>query len=353
VLDRVQLARSDFHATLSRDPESGYRLRVEGPAFDAVPLIDYLKTVKSKASRHHRAGDAGPTRERSPFDIEIRLDELRIDKGSRLNEVTAVVVYHGDSVHKVDVRALMEPVVVEQPHADPEAKKEAEEKRATKLELSYVARGSGHEFRFETDNLGVLVEGLHATTAIQGGTVLVSMARDSPDEPMKGEIAIEKFTVLDLPALAKILEIGSLRGMYAGLTTEGLWFERVTATLTGDDREIEIADGKVLGHGFGITIRGTIDFESDVVDLEGAVTPMETVQRVIGHIPLIGRLLAGWHREGIIAVLYTVKGPMDDADIQVNSYSALTPGITREIFKLVPDDKDSADDKKGSKKKKD
>jgi hypothetical protein len=77
---------------------------------------------------------------------------------------------------------------------------------------------------------------------------------------------------------------------------------------------------------------------------------METLQRVIGRIPLIGRLLAGWNREGIIAVLYKVQGPMNDLDVKVNHFSALTPGITREIHRLAPDDEDSEDKKKGRKK---
>ena len=65
---------------------------------------------------------------------------------------------------------------------------------------------------------------------------------------------------------------------------------------------------------------------------------METIQKVIGRIPLIGRILSGWDREGIIAVLYSIKGPLDDPEIQVKSFSALTPGITREIYKLAPED---------------
>jgi hypothetical protein len=93
-----------------------------------------------------------------------------------------------------------------------------------------------------------------------------------------------------------------------------------------------------------------VDFRRGRFNLNGAVTPMETIQRVIGKIPLIGRLLAGWNREGIIAILYTIKGPMHDPDLDVKGYSALTPGITREIFTFESDIDDS---EKKKKKKKD
>jgi hypothetical protein len=349
-LERVKFGRSDFRATLALDPTTGLRLRVEGPAFDAVPLIDYLKKVKAETAQERRAGDAAPPKDRPPFDIGIRLDELRIAEGSHLNGVITEVVYDGRSVSKVVSHAEMISDAHTHTHSGPESEQEVAEPGNSKLDLSYLPKGNGHELRFETDNLGMLVQGLHVSTAIRGGTVLLTMTRPAPDEPAEGQLAIREFTVVDLPNLAKVLELGSLRGISDGLSEGGLWVKKVSAKLSANDREITIADGKALGHGFGITIRGTVDFNTNVLDLEGAVTPMETVQRVIGHIPLIGRLLAGWNREGIIAVLYDVKGPMENPDFKVNGYSALTPGITREIFRLAPDDDE--EDASGDKHKK-
>jgi hypothetical protein len=65
---------------------------------------------------------------------------------------------------------------------------------------------------------------------------------------------------------------------------------------------------------------------------------MGTLQRFIGHIPLLGRLLTGVNREGIIAAQFSITGKLADPEITAQPLSVLTPGITRDLVKLLPDD---------------
>jgi hypothetical protein len=80
--------------------------------------------------------------------------------------------------------------------------------------------------------------------------------------------------------------------------------------------------------------------------VRGSVAPIATIQRVIGKIPLLGKVLTGPNEEGIIATLFSVRGPFDNLEVDAQRMSTLTPGITRELFKLHPDQKIPKDDEK-------
>ena len=314
---------------MSVDPQTGYRIRVTGNRFDAGPLIDYLKQSGTRM-----AGQSAKVHpEQHPeFDFDIRLETMTIAESSDLNQFSAWGSIDEDGLQNLSVSAEMK----------------AAADVVTKVELTYTTQGEENRFHFETENVGGIVAGFHGSTMLAGGTAKLDATRASRDAPFTGGFQAGEFTLLQSPDLGKILELGSIRGMDEAFHKEGLRFKTVSADFTLDERRLEIRNGKALGHGFGITVEGSVDFNEQSYDLAGAVTPMETIQKIIGHIPLLGRLLAGWDREGVIAFLYTVKGPLKNPDIDVKGYSALTPGITREIFKLTPDGSE-ADDGSGKK----
>ena len=98
------------------------------------------------------------------------------------------------------------------------------------------------------------------------------------------------------------------------------------------------------GRGFGITAEGWVDFEKKILHLSGAVAPARSIRRVLGKIPLVKQILMGPRNEGICATLYSVSGPFDDIDVSANPLSTITPGITREIFKLLPGEHQPSDE---------
>ena len=74
------------------------------------------------------------------------------------------------------------------------------------------------------------------------------------------------------------------------------------------------------------------------MDFEGAVAPMGTIQRLVGKIPVLGKVLAGRDNKGIIATSFSVKGSASEPDVSVQALSTLTPGITRELLRVFPGD---------------
>ena len=97
---------------------------------------------------------------------------------------------------------------------------------------------------------------------------------------------------------------------------------------------IELRDGRAFGPSLGITVDGEIDRRSDQLTLSGTLVPAYTINSVLGSIPLIGTLLIGRQGEGIIALTYSVRGPIEDPNISVNPLSALAPGFLRNFFSI-------------------
>jgi hypothetical protein len=347
VVDRLEFAGNDIRGSVSLDPHTGYRISVTGDQFDAGPLIDHLKARGAPPSGQSSDVEPAAPVQRPGFDFDMRLGTLKIAETAHLDKMSARALIDAKGLKKLDVEAEMKPAVPRHPQAEQQAKVSTD---VATVQLTYGPEGGGHRLHFETDNLGGLAAGLHVSTSLAGGAAKLDATRASAEAPLTGQFEATDFTLLEAPDLAKILELGSVRGMADAFTKEGLWFKKVSADLTFQGRRLSIQQGKALGHGFAITAEGSADFKKRNYNLAGAVTPMETIQRVIGYIPLFGRLLAGWNREGIVAVLYTIKGPMEEPQINVNGYSALTPGITREIFKLAPDDHDPDDSSKKKKK---
>src|SRR3546814_15602035 len=82
----------------------------------------------------------------------------------------------------------------------------------------------------------------------------------------------------------------------------------------------------------GITAKGSIDFDRDAIDLTGVVVPAYSINNFISKIPLLGTILTGGEGEGLFAVVYTVRGAVDDPDVSGYPPSVLPPGFLRDIF---------------------
>jgi len=155
------------------------------------------------------------------------------------------------------------------------------------------------------------------------------------------EIYLLRHTTLTQSNLmTQLLRLTSLQGLLASFTSSGFNINRVKSELSYENRRLAISDLRVHADGLGMVVNGVIDFGADEIDISGALAPSGTLQRVIGHIPLLGRLLTGVQREGIIAAQFTLTGKLAEPEVKAKPLSVLTPGITRDLAKLLPDGDD-------------
>jgi len=168
----------------------------------------------------------------------------------------------------------------------------------------------------------------------QGG-VLNIKAKLPPidtDGPTVGNAEITDFKLKDAPFLAQILSLASLTGLVDTLGGGGLAFERFEVPFTLFDNLLQVRGARLYGPAIGMTGDGDIQLETRLLDFDGTVVPAYSANTIFNDIPVLKELV-GRKGEGVFALNYTVKGPFEKVQINVNPLSALTPGFLRGIFR--------------------
>ena len=73
-----------------------------------------------------------------------------------------------------------------------------------------------------------------------------------------------------------------------------------------------------------------------LVSLRGSLVPATTINKAIGNIPILGKILVGSKTgEGVFGVSFKIKGPPKKIETSVNPIKTLTPRfITRTLEKI-------------------
>jgi hypothetical protein len=110
-------------------------------------------------------------------------------------------------------------------------------------------------------------------------------------------------------------------------------FRQLRAPFSVGGGKFRLNDAYMNGPQLGATMRGSVDFKTQTVDLGGTYVPAYGLNAgVFGAIPVFGKVLTGRKGEGLIGITFTVQGKLTDPAVLVNPMSVLTPGIFRQIF---------------------
>ena len=97
---------------------------------------------------------------------------------------------------------------------------------------------------------------------------------------------------------------------------------------------LELTEARAFSASLGLTVRGRIDQRRGVLDLQGTVVPAYVLNSLLGRIPVLGKLFSAERGGGLVAVNYTLRGPIANPSVSVNPLSALTPGFLRGLFHI-------------------
>ena len=164
-----------------------------------------------------------------------------------------------------------------------------------------------------------------------GGELLMKAVvhDDQPGAPVTGTVRIEDYRVINAPTLARLLSIATLTGIVGELRGKGIRFSRFEMPFSLEEHVVTIRDARTSGFTVGVNAEGTVDLESDRVDISGTIVPAYTFNTLIDVIPVLGELLTGGEGEGLFAATYRVGGTTVEPDISVNPLSVLAPGFLR------------------------
>ena len=143
------------------------------------------------------------------------------------------------------------------------------------------------------------------------------------------------FKVKEMPALTKLLSLASLQGIADLMTGEGIRFKEFEMNFKNENKLMTIDEIYAIGPAISILMNGYIESEK-LVSLRGTLVPATTLNKVIGSLPLIGKILVGKKTgEGVFGVSFKIKGPPKNLKTTVNPIKTLTPRfITRTLEKI-------------------
>lgn len=335
MLDRFTLRHTRLDRLSVERAEAGWAVAFAGGTFDAAP---FLARERGAAGTDSPGGEgdsaATPT-------IELRqskLSRLRFADGRFLSDVILAGRRDGEGWWR---RLHLEAAVPARfAPADPGGDEPAGDAGAggpSRLYLDYAPRPDGRRsLRITAANAGATLRAVNMIDTVTGGKLDVQgLSRGpAPSSPVDAAIDLRDFKVVRAPVLAKVLTIASLTGIGDLLRGDGIGFQRLTGDVVLDGSVLSSDFVHAYGPALGITAKGRIDVEADTSDLQGTIVPAAAINRVLGHIPVLGRLLTGGKGEGIIAVTYRVSGRLSEPEVDVNPLSALAPGFLRGLFGL-------------------
>ena len=295
----------------ARPEGAGWRVRIAGGKLDARPYLERLEGETDK----------GPT---MPIVIEpSRIDEVVLPGGSLMAASVA-----GQRVAEGYLSLDLGADIVS-----------ASARGRIDIKMTPDAQGRRH-LELSTDNMGSLMSAFGIADNIGGGKMQIVANATAPgaDSRIEGQVEGTDFRLMRAPVLANLLLIASLSGIVDALDGEGISFARLTGDIAFDQGVLTTSLMKLYGASLGITAKGSVNFATDVIDLEGSIVPAYAVNQVLGEIPVIGWILTGGEGGGLLAVSYRVSGPVGAPEISVNPLSALTPGFLRGLFDLFEDD---------------
>lgn len=150
---------------------------------------------------------------------------------------------------------------------------------------------------------------------------------------ISGYLEMDEFRLVDMPILAKLLTVGSLRGLSDTLNGEGIHFDSLEAPFWVDKSGvIGISDATAAGPALGLTLYGTFDQGTNETDMQGTIVPSYTLNSALGNLPIFGPILVSREGEGVFAFTYGISGPTTGPTVYVNPLAGLAPGVLRRVF---------------------
>jgi len=203
-----------------------------------------------------------------------------------------------------------------------------------RVDFALDPAAAGRRVLLTSDNAGAVFRALDLTDNMIGGGLRLDAVihDDEQGGPMVGELMVDRFHVVDAPLLAKLLSIASLTGALEMLDGQGLPFDKLQAPFVYRNGGLVFDQARANGLSLGLTLNGSVELNSQIADLDGTIVPAYLLNSALGNIPVIGELFTGGEGQGIFAATYSVRGPIDDAEITVNPLAALAPGILRDVF---------------------
>ena len=146
---------------------------------------------------------------------------------------------------------------------------------------------------------------------------------------------LKKFTlVANICSLLNLSQFAALRLPEISID-KGVPYQTLLGQGTIINGVLEVEEFALRGSAFNLLSRGLISLVDDRVDLEIGVQPLQTVDKLLATIPVVGYIITG-EQKTFVVIPMTARGPFDDIKIKTQTVSGLgkkAGGMIQRFFK--------------------
>jgi hypothetical protein len=201
--------------------------------------------------------------------------------------------------------------------------------------------GQSRRLRAEATDAGLIFKLVGFYPNAVGGTMNLEVNLDGQGPAERtGTLWARNFLVLGDPIISEVLQNadGTPSNERRTVLREQFEFEAMQVPFSVGHGQFLMHDSFINGQLVSASMRGKVDFRAQRINIGGTYVPMSGLMRAPAEIPLLGPVLTGPRGEGLFGITFAIQGPMARPNVIVNPLSLLTPGITRELFQMTPDD---------------
>ena len=202
--------------------------------------------------------------------------------------------------------------------------------------LSLKPGAAAQPFTLESDDAGAVARLLGSPT-IRGGTMVLAGTVDTarPRDTFDSRLSLRDFRIRGAPWLLRLVTLASLTGLRDAVSKGGLPFDQATARLALRWPTLSIADGVAAGSGIGLRADGTLQLESQTMQVNGTLIPSYYGLNEAGtKLPVIGGLIGAVTGGAIQAFDFGVTGALANPDVKLQA-SSLAPGALRDVARKL------------------
>jgi len=323
-VDQAVYRGSDIRGTINRQKGGGYRIDVEG---DLIDVRHFLESDNGNLTKGSEGSAPLPdtVADTVPFYLKARFKEAVTGEDRSLHDALFVGRYDGDNWRLASLDAQLD--------------------QGATLTLRYEPDGTGaYDLSVESHDAGQALRTFGWFDEIQGGSLVIQGRRETVDGPTVGSFTVKDYRLVESPAGLRLLQLLTVVGLPAAVTSKGVSFVSLDGSYSYHDGVLLLGGVEAFGASTGIKIDkgGWLDFNRDIVDVQGVVIPAYAAQGAIGKIPLIGDIITGG--EGLVATNFRIVGELGEPDIKVSPLSTLPlPGFLRKLFRVRPKAGDAQD----------
>lgn len=200
------------------------------------------------------------------------------------------------------------------------------------IDLDIPGRGEGR-VTLRSPNAGAALRHTEIYRGATGGELHIeARIPEAEGTGVNGQARIDNVTVRSEATFRDVLEDGGLKSAGEAVSGSGLSFRSISIPFRYLNGVVTVTDAIAVSPMLGLKMTGTLDENTEAVDMIGVLSPAYALTGALNQIPLVGQLLSGGRGEGIVGMTFTLKGAMRDPRFSVNPLSLLAPGLLRKLF---------------------